>query len=94
MDTKILLDTLKAWGRFADTLRAANYPDTRTPKARYSSHRAATRRGAVHHVGGHFYPRAVTMITLNTGESVHPTPALYRRLHLGDRKKVKAINVA
>lgn len=92
MDLKILMDAMKAWGRFADTLKASKYPDGKTPKARYSKERGATRPGATHHVGRHFIPRQITQVKLNTGETVSPTPALFRRLHLGDQKKVAQIN--
>jgi len=92
MDTKILMDALKGWRHFADSFKAAKYQDGHTPKARYSNIHGATRPGAVHHIGGHFYPRQVTELKLNTGKLIRPTPALYRRLHLGDAKKVKALN--
>ncbi len=92
MDAKILIDALKSWGRFADAFKPSKHQDGHTPKARYSNKRGATRPGAIHHVGGHFYPKQITQIKLNTGEMVSPTPALYRRLHLGDAKKVQAMN--
>jgi len=66
-----------------------NYPTSLAPKARNEerSKRQKTKKDAAHIPGKKFVVRQIIQIKLNNGETISPTPALYRRLHLGNRKK-------